>query len=642
MALGFIRQHRRWLNVILWLVVAAFIIFYVPAFLGDGVGSPGETIGRVGGKPIAFTEYQSLYFRRLKALDRAYEGRLDAAMARRMGLPQQIFMGIVQQRLIQLECKRLGLVIDDATLARAISQSPRFQSQGRYVGSAQLRYILKEQGMSEREFTEEERLRLMSEQLEAVVTAGVQVSDGELERDFRRQNEQVKAEYVLVDEGRFRSAAKVSDDEVKKQFEANREGYRLPERRVVSYLMLERASFAKQVNVTTREIETYFHDHTEEFTQPEQVCASHILIKVRASEENKQGHADDEAKKLAASLLEQVKKGADFATLAKKSSEDEGSAKAGGDLQCFERRRMVPEFDEAAFALQAGETSELVKSTYGYHIIRVTERRAEVTPPLEAVQARIRQTLLAQRTEELFEKKTESAAAILRRGKPLQDAAQAIGLTVAVSQPLARGEALPPLGSPVLVARAFELKPNQAHPEPFSLPPGAAFIALKEVQPSRLPELAEVQQKVRDELVEKQALQQARAVAEQLRTQAEKVGLDKAAAALGLVRKETPSPVGRGMPLGELGLNAALEAAAYDSPEKILSQPLRVANGLAVLRVSEHKPFDPTAFAKEKTTLKATLLASKRRELYEAYLAGLWERYSVERTEGYKRILGVE
>jgi peptidyl-prolyl cis-trans isomerase D len=642
MALGFIRQHRRWLNIILWLVVAAFIIFYVPAFLGNGAGSPGETIGRVGGKSLAFADYQSRYFRQLKQFDRLYQGRFDAAMARRMGLPEQVFMGMVQERLVQLECKRLGIEIDDATLARAISQDSRFQAGGRYVGAGPLRRWLEEQGRTEQQFTEDERSRLAGEQLEAVVTAGVQLSDAELERDFRRRNEQVKVEYVVVDDGRFRAAAQVSDAEVKKQFEANRESYRLPERRVVSYLMLERTAFEKQVNVTTREIETYFRNRSEEFTQPEQVCASHILIKVRASEEDKVGHADDEAKKLASSLLEQVKKGADFAALAKKSSEEEGAASSGGDLHCFARGRGLPELDEAAFALKAGETSELVKSTYGYHIIRVTERRPEVTPPIEAVQDRIRQTLRAQRTEELFEKKAENAAEILRRGKTLENAAQALALTVAVSQPLSRGEALPPLGSPALVARAFELKPSQAHPEPFRLPPGAAFIALKEIQPSRLPELSEVQQKVRAELVERQALQQARTLAEQLRMQAEKAGFEKAATALGLVRKETPSPVGRGLPLSELGFNAALEEAAFNSSEKTLSPPIRVANGLAVLRVLEHKPFDPAAFASEKPTLKTTLLASKRREFYEAYLAGLWERYPVVRTEGYKRILGVE
>src|SRR5439155_415398 len=191
----------------------------------------------------------------------------------------------------------------------------------------------------------------------------------------------------------------------------------------------------------------------------------HILIKVKQGEA-KEGNPDEGPKKIAQGVLDQVKAGKDFAELAKRSSEDQGSAAQGGSLGCFGHGRMVPEFENAAFSLGAGETSDLVQSPFGYHIIRVTEHKDETFSPL----------------------------------------------------------------------------------------------------------------------AQEKALARARELAAQVRARAEKEGLDKAASALGLVRKETPALVGRGQPLAELGSTAALEEAAYSLPEKTLSEPVRAAGGYAVIR----------------------------------------------------------
>src|SRR5439155_8870808 len=325
----------------------------------------------------------------------------------------------------------------------------------------------------------------------------------------------------------------------------------------------------------------------------------HILIKVKQGEA-KEGHPDEEAKKIAQGLLDQVKAGKDFAEVAKKSSEDQGSAAQGGSLGCFGHGRMVPEFENAAFSLGPGETSDLVKSTFGYHIIRLIEHKDETVAPLAQVKPRIRQAILSDKTRTLVEENMSAVSEALRRGKALDEAARAAGLSVQKSAPLERGKPVPPLASPALVAKAFEMRKGEVGKEPFPLPTGYAFIALDEIQPSRVPELKDVQARVRADLVEERAMARARELAAQVRAKAEKDGLDKAASALGLVRKETPALVGRGQPLAELGSTAALEQAVYSLPEKALSDPLRAGGGYAIVRVLEKKPFDPAAFEKEK------------------------------------------
>jgi peptidyl-prolyl cis-trans isomerase D len=361
---------------------------------------------------------------------------------------------------------------------------------------------------------------------------------------------------------------------------------------------------------------------------------------VKSSPEATEGHADEEARTLAQAALDQVKGGADFATVAKKVSEDQGSGERGGDLGCFGRGRMVTEFDNAAFSLPIGEASDLVKTSFGYHIIRVSSRTAEQDPPLSQVKERIRGTLLAQRTQALATAQAQQVAAALARGRSLEEAAREPGLTVQKSAPLARGAAEPPLDSPALLARAFELKAGESATEGFAVSGGRAFIALAEIMPSRVPALPEVQARVKADLARERAAERARLRAVELRARAEKEGLEKAANALGLVRKETPAPVGRGLALGDLGASMALEQAAYELPVGALSEPVRVGDGYAVLRVLEKKAFDPAAFAKEKDAVAAGLREARKQQLFRAYMTQARQRFPVERRADLDEVIG--
>jgi len=641
MALGFMRRHRRWLYVFLWLVIAAFIILYIPAFQGGDAGSPGELLARVGGQPITVGEFQKSYYRQRQFYERLYQGRLDATAFRRLGLEEQTFDSLVVERLVALEAKRLGLSVSDEAVKRTLETAPEFQENGRFLGGEEIRRRLEMQGVTEQEFEKSLRQRLLRESLEGLLTDGITVSDGEAEREFRRRTEQVKLEYVLVDAGRFRAESGPTEDEVKARFDAKRDAYRIPEKRVVSFVLLDTETLKPRVTVTDRDLETHYQSHREELKQEAEACAAHILVKVRSSPEAKEGRPEDEARQVAQVLLDQVKGGADFAALARKSSEDQGSAANGGDLGCFPRGRMVPAFDEAVFAMSAGQVSDLVRSSFGFHIIKLSSVREESIPAFPQVKERIRQLVVAQKVEAMAEQKAGALAAALARGKKLEEAAREQGLTVQKSAPFARGETKPPLTSPALSARAFEMKVGEVEKEGFPLPQGAAFVALAEVQPSRLPELKEAHDQISNDLAEQKSFARAKALAEEVKAKAVKLGLDKAAAASGLVRKETPALTGRGTPLGDLGTGATLEDAAFSTPEKSLSDPVRTAGGYAILRVLERKAFDPAAFSTQKAQIAAGLRQQQKNELFQAYLNQARDRYPVDRrADVLKRVTG--
>ncbi len=636
MALGFMRRHKRWLYVFLWVVIAAFIILYIPAFQGADAGSPGDTYAEVGGEKITVAEFQRAYDMQRRRLEQTYRN-LDPETLEQLGLEDQTLSMLVDEKLVALEADRLGIRIDDATLSREISRAPELQRDGKFIGAGEVKRRLELAGLTPQDYEETLRARLKAERLMALVTDGITVSLADAEREFRRRNEQVKVEYVLVPTERFRAQVQASEDETRTRFESRKEDYRIPEKRVISYVLVDSQGLESRVALTDPEIDSYYQEHREDYKEEEQVCASHILVKVKASPDAKEGHTEDEAKGIAQSALDQLKGGAEFSALAKKLSEDKMSGSNGGDLGCFSRGRMVPDFENAAFGLKAGELSDLVRSPYGFHVIRVASRRDERIPALGEMKERIRQILLGRKARALAQEKTQAVAAGLRRGRPLDDVAKKEGLAVQKSEPFGRSDRIPALESPQLMARAFELKKAEVVKEPFAVARGYAFIALSEIQDSHLPELKEVQEKVKADVLDEKALRKAETVAEDLRAAAEKGGLEKAATALGLVRKETPSLVGRGSPVGDLGAGLALEEAVFGLTEKALSTPVRAPGGYAVLRVLEKKPFDAAAFEKEKESTMSALKNQRREQFFRVYLSEVRERFPVEKRTSLRR-----
>lgn len=638
MALGYMRRHRRWLFVFLWLVIAAFVILYIPAFQGADAGTPGETVATVGGLPITVGELQRAYLRQRQFYERLYQGRLDKAALDRLGLDEQAFQSLVADRLVRLEAERLGLRVEDTEVARALATAPQFQQDGRFLGGEEIRRRLELQGVSVREFEESLRGQLLREKLQALVTDVVSVSPAEVEEEFRRRNEQVRAEYVYVPAARWQGEEVVSDAELAARWAARKEDFRLPERRVLSYVLVDAEGLRPRVAVAEGDLEAFYRDNREDFKEEEQVCASHVLVKVKSGAEG-EGHPEEEARRIAEGALAQVEGGADFAEVAKKVSEDQGSAKGGGDLGCFGRGRMVPEFENEAFALAVGEVSGLVKTGYGYHVIKVLSKREEAYPPLGQVKERIRALVSEQRLRELVQRETDEVAQMLADGRTLEQAAKARGLALLKSAPLARGETAPPLVSPEVSARAFALERGEVEKEPLALPRGHAFVALAEVQAPRQPDLAEVKEKVRADLAREKALARAEGMLAQVRAAGGE--LAKAAAGAGLSRQETPGLVGRGQGWGEMPPSAALDAAVFAAEPPALVGPVRLASGVALVRVLEKKPFDPQAFAQQKDALAASLREERRNRLFAAYMDQARSRFAVQRNrEAFSRIVG--
>ncbi len=368
-----------------------------------------------------------------------------------------------------------------------------------------------------------------------------------------------------------------------------------------------------KVTVPSADVERAYNNGIEQYSTPEQVRASHILLKT-------DGKDDAAVKAKAEEILKQARAGADFAELAKKHSEDEASAKNGGDLDYFGRGRMVPEFDQVVFAMLPGQISDLVKTQYGYHVIKLVDKKVATTRTLAEVRQQITDQLAYERAQTEAANLSQTLEKQISKPADLDKAAKAQGLTVQESGFFARDEPILGLGpSPEAANRAFEMKPNEVA-GPLRASRGFVFETLVAKQDPYVPKIEEVKDRVRDEVIKLKAReasrQKAAAIAAKLKSASD---FEKAAKAAG-VEAKTTELITQDSPIPDLGAAPAVEDAAFKLGVGAVSDPIATDNGTAVIKVLEKKEVTPQEWTSSKDRFREELLADRRNRFFSAYM----------------------
>lgn len=607
------RRHRSWLKWSLGVVVATFIFLYVPQFLG-GSSAPGAAtpIATVDGRTISTATFQQAYDQQISQIRQQY-GDLNDQVLRQLGVGERIVQQLVSEEAMLREAERLGIRVSDGELRARLLQLPTFQQNGQFIGEGAYRQILANARppLTPAQFEERFRRSLVAEKLQAAVTGWIRVPDAEVDREFRRRNEKAKLDLALFTADAFTSAVSVSDADVASYFAAHQEDYRVPEKRRVRYLNIDPQALRARMTVTPAEVQARYQQNLQSYTTPEQIRASHILFKT-------EGKDDAAVKKLAESVLAKVNAGGDFAALARQYSEDEGSKDRGGDLDFFARGAMVKEFEDAAWAMKPGETSGLVKTPYGYHIIRVTDHRDATTRTLEEVRASLEDAIRYDKARAEASQIATSVAADLKTPADLDRVAKERGLTVGDSGLFARDEPLAGLGfAPAVSTAAFSLEQGKVS-DMLDTGQGYAFITLAEVQPSAIPKLEDVQSKVKNDLTHARALDLARQKAQALASA--RTNFTSAARSAGATLKSTDL-IARGSTLPEIGVSAAVDDAAFALPEGGVSQPITTQNAIVVAHVQSKQDVAPAAVDAGREALRAEMRQQRAGEFLEAYMA---------------------
>ncbi len=618
------RRHRGWLKWSLALVVLSFILLYVPwGQQTDLPVSANAVVATVDGREITAGRFQRVYSQQMQQYRSAYGGNMDERLLKQLGIDQRILQGLIEEEAALVEADKLGISASDEEVKARILSLPVFQESGRFVGDTRYRQVLQMQNPPLRadEFEEQVRRGIVMEKLQGALTDWITVTDQEVDTEFRRKNEKVKLAVVNFLADQFREATIATDAEVSAWFESRKNDYKMPEKRKVRVALIDTQAIRERTQVSAEDIAGQYKENQQQYATPEQVRASHILFKT-------EGKDEAEVRKQAEAVLKRARAGEDFAKLANQFTEEEIGKTRGGDLDFFGRGSMAKEFEEASFALEPGEISDIVTTTFGLHIIKVTEHKEATTRTLEEVTSQIEDQIKWERAQNEAQRIADELDTQINAPGDLDTVAKTRGLTVTESGFFAREEPIAGLGmAPAVAERAFEMKEGEMS-EPLRTPQGFAFITVTGTQAERMPALDEVKPRVRDDVVKSKAADTARQRAAAVSAKLKSGNFDAAAKAAGLEVKTTED-ITRGGPIAEVGVSPAVEAVAFTLPAGAVSDPITTDNGAVIVKVLARTDVTPAEIAAGRQTTRDELVNERRTRFYTTYMTKAREKMQI-------------
>ncbi len=528
---------------------------------------------------------------------------------------------MILQRALLSQAKKLGIEVSNQELLQALQALPFLYANGAFVGMDRYQDVIQQEtGMSVSQFEARLRESIVLEKIRDVITDGVLTTPAEAREEFLRRNARAKIDYVLFDPGHYLKAVNVTPEALEGYFKKDASRYKVPEQRRVRYVLIEPDRMQAQVKLSEEELKQYYVQHLSEYRVPERVKVAHILFKTT-------GKSPAEVAKIAqtaADVLAQAKSGANFGELAKKYSEDT-SASRGGDLGWIVRGQTVKEFEDTAFSIKPGQVSDLIKTTYGIHIIKVFDKQTAHLQTFDEVKDSVRVTLEKQKAaaaqQSLAEKLEREFKAAPPGSQGFETVARKEGLEAKETPLFKYNQPVPDLGK----NEAFENLAFQLHVgeigTPISVPKGLAIIQLAEIVPEHLPKLDEVRARVEEDYRAEQskvwALQKARDFAAQCKTG----DFKKVAQAQGLAVKESKDFTQQDNVEGPI--SGSELAAAFTLAPGQTSDVVSVGSTSIVFRVVSHTPPDESSFAQQQDQIREQLLSQKRSLAFELYRQNL-------------------
>ncbi len=641
-----LRENIKYLSWILWLIV---IVFVVAIFLDFGqVPSSGASdeaaAATVGGDHVTRAEVKRQYDLLEGQYRQLYGEQFTPEIADRLGLPLAALNGAVNQKVLLAEAKRMGLAPTDKDLQKLILGIPGMKDdKGNFVGAdTYAKLIRRGYQMTPADFERMARDQIALERLNQVLRGTVYVSDAEIERSFREQVEKAQIRYALMPSGRFLQGEPIPPSEVASYFATHKEEYRLPEQREIAYLMVDDGKMMGQAQIADSEVKAYYDANKATFSHEAEVQARHILAMVNDQQSETAAKAKIEAAE------GRLKAGADFAKVAAEVSEDTGSKTQGGELGWFGRGRMDKAFEEASFGAAQGQVVGPIRSQFGFHLIQVEGRREAGTTPMDEVKSQIVFQLSGERSRKESEAKAKRIAERLAKEKPkgpeaLDNIARGDAtLVYTASARFGSQEPIPGLGNaPDLATAVFALAKGGVS-QAVQAPRGWVIAFVKDVLPPRVPDLAEVEPKVRLAAAKEK---QGRLALEELARARQKIDggqtLDQVAAGLGLQVVES-AEFGADGSIPGLGNNPQLAKAALALEAGQVGGPLADPQGALLFQVKSKKAFDPVEFAKQKDTTRESLGREKTVRLLQALIEKKRQEIGVNFSRSYLEQLGID
>ena len=640
MGLSGLRRSSKslWIKILLGAVALSFVIgFGAMSYVGrvskKGGGNAAETwVAKVDGVPIDI----DLVLRAEKFYEEKYReqfGDLADVYLAQMDLVGYALSGVINERVIEALAAHLGLTVADREVAEMIYRNPAFQADGQF---SQERYIqiLRRQKIPPQEFEIDLKRQLLAQKLRNLVFSSVRVADSDVREEFDARETKVNLRFLKILPKVVENDINVTERDVRAFFDKDPEQFKSEEKRKVNYVVFNAEDYTDEITVTDEQVDRYYEANREkEFKQPEQVHARHILIKAEAGAD---AALKEAARLKAEGLREQLVAGADFAKLAEENSEDPGSKVRGGDLGTFPRGRMVEAFEETAFSLKPGEISELVETQFGFHIIETLEKQEESVMEKDAVADRIKRKLVAELGNERAMADAKAAKAQLPAGTDLLTYGNDNDKKVGSSSTFTKAGGVPGVPYGNRASRPiFEMEVDQIS-EPFAGGAAVYLFELTNIIEPTVPEFDEikdqVEAKLREDLQKTGMETKANELLAALRAGR---ALDALGAEYGIEPEETGLFSRQNASIPKIGMSAELMAEAFTlgAANAIASQPYKSGPGVVVCVLKEYVAPDAAKFAADKDGIHDEMLQQKAQLTLQAWVEQAENLITVERNE---------
>lgn len=613
------------------IIIIMMVVTLIPggSTLSDffGLGMNDNVVAKVGREDITVQELSN---QARNMARQQYGPRADIAMP--FIIPQVANM-LVTQRIVLGEANRLGLSATDSDLRYVLQHGP-FGSAlfpgGTYVGEqAYQNFVSTQFNLTVPQFEEELRNQITIQKLRQAIEGGVVVTQAELQQQFKAENTRVKFDYAVLSLEDVEKQVKPTESELRAFYEKQKPQLTntIPEQRKIKYIPID---FAKAgTSVTRADLESYYKQHQDEYRVPESVTVRHILIKTpQAGPDGKVDQKTiDAAKAKAEDILKQLKAGAKFDELAKKYSDDPGSKDKGGLIGPIRKGQTVPEFEQASFGAQKGQTVGPIKSTFGFHIIRIDDKTDAHVKSLDEVQSQIEPLIARQKGQAAVEAlaKTVQAAAATQG---MDKAAASKGLQVLETGFFARGASLPGIGSsPSLMDAVFSASSKTpSTPAAVAVQNGYAVVQVTDVKPAATPTFEEARAQLTEQFRREKALSDLENKVKELSDKARaEHNLRTAAKSVGATVK-TSEFVKPGDQVPEIGQLAGPTEVVFTMKPGDISGPIPAGNNGVVIALVDKQEPSASEFEEKKDQIRQTVLQRKRGEALEVYVASLREK----------------
>ena len=633
-----LQQDNRVIKIIFAVIITVacvtMVITLVPGIF-DNTGESGPNgnyavvrgpglLGRFASDsiPVKETEVQELAQRQLQ--QQHLPDFLMPYMTQRAG---QV---LVQRAILKREADRMKLQVSDEDLRRELQTGPFAQylfPNGQYIGDdGYINFVQSNFQTSRSDFESKVKSDMELTRLQALITGGVTVSDAAVREAYRVQGTKVKFDYAVISAEDIAKTVNPSDAELQSFFKTNQTRYAtaIPETRKIQYVAFDASNLpGGKPQITDAEIQAYYKKNQDAYKVQDQVKVRHILISVPQGADSK---TDAAAKAKAEDLLKQIKAGGNFAELAEKNSDDPGSKSQGGELGWLDRGKTVPEFDKTAFSLAPGQTSGVIKTQFGYHILQVEDKKTAHERPLSEVKAEIVPVLEQQKvgaSEQAFA--SQLAADAKKSG--LDKAAAAKGLHVATTDYLGKDGVVAGLADgSSLLAQAFTVAKG-AEPTAVSTGNGFAVFQVEDIKAAHAPDFAAYKAHILNDYREQQVPQLLSAAVNKLDDRAKVLNdLKKAAAEMNIPVKSSDF-VNKDGQVPDLGAMSGPASIAFSLAKGAISGPINAGRVGAVLKVLDKQEPSADDIAKNFDKMRAQLLSEQQNEIFQVYMGSLMEKY---------------